>query len=351
MGAWAMLVRFAIHQGEKWRAIDNGSEEQNLTYAAEESIHTTSSAAGMSLARLFRSALGRRLSREWRLRGASKDMWKAYRQVPLADDQTRLCVIAVWDISMKKWRFCKAYALLFGLTGAVINFNRLPVFMAAAARRVLAVPVQHFFDDFRIVEPLLANGAGLKAFEWLADFIGLRFDPKKDQPPTPELPLLGNIEAYSRSSVADVVELWAKPERVEAVRLLVLELIARQWVTSGEASSLRGRLLHLASTRPSRTGRAVMPALNELASSLSSGAWSLELLWDLGAALELLRLSHVREFRSVPPLACGPRCWTDASFSVMEAGPAMKLCAILLRRWRREGGCYGNTRVVFRPVT
>ena len=43
--------------------------------------------------------------------------------------------------------FYISYAHLFGLTVAVVNFNRLPELLTAVARRVGIAPSWHFFDD------------------------------------------------------------------------------------------------------------------------------------------------------------------------------------------------------------
>ena len=47
----------------------------------------------------------------------------------------------------KKVEFYISYTHLFGLTAAVVNFNRLPELLTAVARRVGIAPSWHFFDD------------------------------------------------------------------------------------------------------------------------------------------------------------------------------------------------------------
>ena len=79
--SWSSMPRFPVLQKAKCRMIDNGAVHHNGTFESNESIHTTSSAAGAALARNYRWLLGKRLTKQWRLKGGSRDMWKAYRQI------------------------------------------------------------------------------------------------------------------------------------------------------------------------------------------------------------------------------------------------------------------------------
>ena len=85
LGGWRALPRYAIIlcQGGKWRLIDNGKAGQhNHTFASLETIHTTSTAAGVAVAANFRRLNKGRLRGSRKLRVSSQDMWKAYRQIP-----------------------------------------------------------------------------------------------------------------------------------------------------------------------------------------------------------------------------------------------------------------------------
>ena len=104
--------------------------------------------------------------------------------------------------------------LLFGLAGAVLHFNRIPTFLTAFCRRVLAIPITHFFDDFRLVEMKMAGGSGWEFFKRVADIFGIRFDPAKDQPPAPKYTMLGNLEDFTQLSASESMVIHAKPERI-----------------------------------------------------------------------------------------------------------------------------------------
>ncbi len=49
----------------------------------------------------------------------------------------------------------------------VLLFNRVASLLSAFARRGFAVPCQHFFDDYRVIEPDITQGSGLEYLKWL----------------------------------------------------------------------------------------------------------------------------------------------------------------------------------------
>eukprot|EP00973_Karenia_brevis_P075139 10438828-Karenia_brevis.AAC.1 len=72
-------------------------------------------------------------------------MKSAYRQLPVAQDQQRFSMIAIWHVHRKCWVFGELHAMAFGV---------------AVARRWLAIPVISYFDDFRITDIEEAKGSG-----------------------------------------------------------------------------------------------------------------------------------------------------------------------------------------------
>ena len=219
---WMAILRFAIQQKGKWRMIDKANDGHNQTFAAEEQIHTTSAAAAAAVSRQYRRLLVGRLRRSNSLRGASRDMKRAYKQICVDPEQQRFIIVVVWDYVARIWRFAISWALPFGLSGAVLHFNRVPSFIVAFCRRWLALPLQHFYDDFRLIEPLFTGGSGYKWFGSAAKVLGWAFDPDKDVPPCPTLPMLGNLEDWSSTGRHDCFVVEAKPERLVDTRQIVL---------------------------------------------------------------------------------------------------------------------------------
>ena len=81
--------------------------------------------------RFLRSALVRsgRTPRECGVMVSTQDMKAAYRQVPVHPENARFSVVAVYCPAMQAWRYGLLDGLAFGLTSAVLHFNRLPVLL------------------------------------------------------------------------------------------------------------------------------------------------------------------------------------------------------------------------------
>ena len=184
--------------------------------------------------------------------------------------------------------FCIAWVLLFGLAGSVLHFNRVPTLITAFARRWFALPLQHFFDDFRVLEPIIADGSAFKVFKLLDKVLGIRFDDAKDSTPQPVLELLGNLEDFTRTSAEDRIFLQAKPQRLADIKAEVLEVLAARHIPPGTAAPLRGKLLNIAQCRPSRLGRATLTGLNDAANACSAVPWNTRLELDLSFVLAAL---------------------------------------------------------------
>ena len=141
--------------------------------------------------------------------------------------QLRFAVIAVYSPLHDEWRFAISWALPFGMSGAVLHFNRVPAFLVAFCRRWFAIPCQHFYEDFRIVEVSGAEGSAFRWFGRAMALLGWQFDHEKDQAPTSLLPMLGNIEDYSECARTDCLCIRATHQRLNDLKAFVGGLIKR----------------------------------------------------------------------------------------------------------------------------
>ena len=110
----------------------------------------------------------------------------------------------------------------------MLHFNRVPTLIAAFCRRWFAIPVQHFFDDFRVVEPAFLNNSGYKWFGKACSLLGWTFDPDKDQLPAPSIVMLGNIEDWSRTEFDDTFYVLPTPKRLAEIKDLILLMLFEQ---------------------------------------------------------------------------------------------------------------------------
>ena len=177
---WRCMQRFAVFQehNQDWRVIDNGrTSGHNGQAEMTERIHTTATAVSMAMSQFMA-----KLNPGGRQFRATRDMKKAYRQIPAWARHMHLHIIAIWSPVHDCWMFAELRGLAFGLAVAVIQFNRVPTFLVAVARRWLGIPAISFFDDVRMLAPDHCKEAVWAAFNWLVKQLGWQFDDSKDSP-------------------------------------------------------------------------------------------------------------------------------------------------------------------------
>ena len=262
-GRWRPLVRFAVSQGDKWRVIDNGrSSQHNSSVQTEERIHTTSTAAGVAALRRLRAHAARPLSGPLEPRFSTHDMTSAYRQVAVAPEHLRFCVVAVWSPVSKCWMYGELDGLPFGVAPAVLEFNRIPAFLVAVARRWLAIPVISFYDDFKVIGVAAGKQSEDRSFQELLAWTGYKLDAEKHQVPDSTCIFLGTLEVFRPQD--DTLSLRPKPGRLEEILSDVRRVLDTGVIQASTARSLRGRLLHLAGVFACRLGRSHLFALGEV---------------------------------------------------------------------------------------
>ena len=331
-GRWRAMPRYAVWQAGsgKWRLIDNGrAGQQNETFETSETIHSTCSAAGVAAAACFRQHAGRRLRGRDTVVASTQDMWKAYRQVPCHSRHVQFLLVMIWHPALGQWVFGEARGLLFGLAGSVLAFNRIPAFIVAVARRWLAIPAQAFFDDFRILDVKRAKGSANRFFGLLMRELGWKLDEAKARGPASEVLFLGNAENYEPVGSPDDMILGPKEGRTEAIGEMVQDFLSKCKLTQGDAKTLRGRLLHLATTCAGRMGKGVLYHINQRAEGRSA-EWSQQLKHNLEFVGQLLKMVRPRRVTLLRGMNRGPRVWTDASYATGDDGmPQCRICAII----------------------
>ena len=279
--------------------------------------------------------MGRPFAGKWKLTAATQDMKQAYRQVPIHASQERWTVVMLWLPQWRRWVFAEAKGLLFGLSGAVLAFNRIPAFIVAVARRWLAIPVNSFFDDFRIFDIQASGGSANKFFKLLLErILGWTLDHEKEQPPATRITFLGNVEDYHPHGsdgrpLVDTLVLMPKEGRVDAIKASIAKHRQEKKLESGDAKTLRGRIVHYAGTCAGRVGKGILHFVN-LRAEEASPSWSQELDFNLEFLEIILSLEMHRSISILRGPRRGVRLWTDASYSVDDSGtPVCKLCAIV----------------------
>ena len=148
-------------------------QASNTQVAATSFVSTTSASLGATVARASLSFFGRSLTHKWRFASTTS----ASSGVTVAR-----ALLAIFGRPLKrKWQ------------------------LQTSSARVRALRIQHFFDDFRLLETDHAVGEAMKIMKEASWLFGIVFDEREDQGPCLVLPFLGNLKGYSRESHDEVV--------------------------------------------------------------------------------------------------------------------------------------------------
>eukprot|EP00971_Amphidinium_carterae_P080182 1586754-Amphidinium_carterae.1 len=153
-GQWRALPRRLLWQEShnKHRMIDNArTSEHNMGTLVTETIFTTPLDVTVQVLRCLRERFQQPLSGPLQPFLSSEDLKDAYRSIPIDPYQQNLAVVAYRPHNTRAVHFSECKAMLFGLLSAVTQFNRVPAFLNAMARRVFGLMSWHFFDDSGII--------------------------------------------------------------------------------------------------------------------------------------------------------------------------------------------------------
>jgi len=218
--------------------------------------------------------------------------------------------------------------MAFGLGAAVHQFNRVPAFVIALARRFLCIPVVAFYDDFRITDLEAARGSADRCFCELLAWLAIKLDEKKHQAPASAITFIGAVEDASRAGLDDEVLLKPKQGRIESIRQEIQTILATRRCRADVAHSLFGKLLHLGTTYPARVGRGQLGDLSDHA--YDEGAAGREISAALHACLTfhmaLASLNLVRRVPLQPSKLDKVVVFSDASWGEGETLEGGRIC-------------------------
>ena len=268
IGGYRPMIRSAVFQGDKWRCIDDGRRSLlNQATLLFETIVTPSYELPLHVARAaaeFARLQGIPMPELWY---GLDDLLAAFRTLPTSQQQFNLFV--TWNPRSRRVEYHYCYGFVFGLKSSVTQFNRFPEITAAAARH-LGVPTAHYVDDFQVIDVAVALssgqdvvyeihcqvGDGIAAGAPRAQITAPAVELAKRKPMAAVNVGLGVSvdlsKAHTEGSVAfnptanrikNVLEMWARAKKADRM-------------TSGEASTLRGKRSFLLECAQGRVGRA-----------------------------------------------------------------------------------------------
>ena len=190
-----------------------------------------------------------------RISMATEDMKGAYRQVPLHPSDVRYAIAAVYNPSSDQVFLFEMYGQPFGAGHAVPNFCRVSEWICRFMQRYFNLNVEHFFDDFFLIELSDTIKSGVFVLNESFRLLGFTLDPEKAQAPSSECAILGVLFSTQALAIQKVLNIAAKPTRVKNLDLTIQKVLDEDELTSAQAGSIVGKFGFLCSTLFGKVGR------------------------------------------------------------------------------------------------
>ena len=243
---------------------------------------------------------------------ATEDMKSAYRQIPLAPADVRFALTAVCNPISSQVDLREMYGQPFGAGHAVPNFCRVAEWIARLLQKLYYILVDHFFDDFFVVEPEITIQSAIACLKESFNLLGFQLDPEKSQPPSELCSILGVVFCTQTLHQQRIITVHAKETRVAFLKEAIEKIFQNRRISPHQAASLVGKFQFLCSTLFGKVGRCCTGALRRR----QYASYPTEILTqELEQALELMRKflseSPSRELRIHHPAPV--LLYTDAS--------------------------------------
>ena len=258
---------------------------------------------------------------------ATEDMKGAYRQVPLAPQDVRYAITGVFNPWSKSVDLHEMYGQPFGAGHAVPNFCRVAEWISRCLQRLYHMMVDHFFDDFFVVEPDWSIEVAMFCLRETFSVLGFALDPDKSQVPAQVCAVLGVLFNTEALHTERLFHVSPKPSRIQNLKSTIHQVLANQELSPALAASIVGKFGFLCSTLFGKVGRCCTGALRHRQySTHQTSHLSSELTTSLQLMLHFLDHSPSREvhLHHEPPVIL----YTDAS-DVPDRDPRCIVGAVL----------------------
>ena len=252
----------------------------------------------------------------------TEDMENAYRQCPINPAHRCCSCVAFWDCTSESVKFIVLNGLPFGLSSAVLAFNRTPALLSSVARRCCAAPAVFFFDDTGVVDVSFAQGSAQAAVRLVYALAGAQLDPDKSQPPAQCRTFLGLSVNVGDNQMC---KFDLKPGFREQTQDFINEILSDGYLTSGHAAKLRGKFGWAASGTYGKCGRGGQAALVHRQYFDCSEALSASLIDSLLFHRQLASLVPPRVVSLQPSRSKPVRLYSDASFDPAKSSDVARL--------------------------
>jgi len=259
---WKPLVRFLTWSGGRFREVDSGKASlHNKSTRLFERITCTDASAPDKYCALLKF-IWKRMPKDLRCESfdpvlSCEDLQRAYRQIPVAPEHIPMNVTCT--PYMGRCRYLVIFSLVFGLSSAVIQFNRCSGFLTHFARMMLGILVINYYDDYLSIEMQACSGLAKRLLYFAANCTGWFIDPAKGSCPSPCNKWLGVMKRISNLRVVSYLD----ATREKNLREMVRAHLQSGRMTSADASTLLGKFGFAGTTIYARGGAVALHAIRQ----------------------------------------------------------------------------------------
>ena len=192
---------------------------------------------------------------------ATEDMKGAYRQILFAPADVRFAPTAVYNPTRGEVALHEMYGQPFGAGRAVPNFCRVAERLARLLQKLYYILVDHFFDDFFVVEPENTIQSAMACLKESFNLFGFQLDPEKSQPPSELCSILGVVFCAQTLRQQRVIAVCAKEARMAFLEEAIQKNFQTRRLSPHQAASMVGKFQFLCSTLFGKVGRCCTGAL------------------------------------------------------------------------------------------
>jgi hypothetical protein len=243
---------------QKWKVIDDHTEAAN-NLAAGRSQKIPMSSVGQAL-NVSKAVALHSTGHEDRPLLISEDLKSVYRQIPLLSSQTMLCLLAVLCPTTGTAFLFEPFAQPFVSASAVPNFYKCEDLICELGQKYLSLCMDHFFDDFWVIEPEYSVASAQTALRGLLDVLGFKWDLRKSQGPTDNGTILG-VQLDLTRARDSLLTARPKPGRVESVQKEVLAILESGRLPGSQSAHIAGKADFLSTTIFGKVGRCCLASL------------------------------------------------------------------------------------------
>ena len=277
-GRWRALRRFGVFQNDKWRPVDDATENQvNPATGARDKLALIGADTPAHLAQAFdqgRLARVHSLGKAGRVSEAvalestpdafeqgTEDVKKAFRRIP--SNEPGYMVVCLFNPFSLRAEFMFLPSFVFGPLSAVHAWNRLSSCYTHVARRLLGVPALGYFDDYPTGAPAYDQGSAQACFSSFVDMLGPGFAPAKHEPPDQVAVSLGVQSDYSHLPNTGTILVSVTESRRRKLVLLISQVLSSGHLSHAAARSLFGKSRYTCCPCFGRVGIAILHPLQD----------------------------------------------------------------------------------------